>query len=364
MKVVHIVENYSILSGGVRTVVRNLHLELLANMHNSIVMTPFYEERDENVVEIPIKRFNPWMYSKKIKPILEQINRESKIDVIHIHGVWMHPQYFASKFALKHNIPFVVSFHGMYEPWLWKKGYWKKTVYTKLLTNRLFCKASVIHSITNSETTDLKRRFKKATVVEIPNLINTKIVTKTGLKKESSDYILFLGRLDPIKGINLLIDAFALLKDKYEVKLKIAGPINQYQQELEKQVETLEISDRVEFLGVVKGVEKQILFENAQVFIAPSFSEVIGMVNLEAALFGTVVITSHTTGLSKDWCTNGGFLINPNVTEIKESLETALDWDDQTRENKGNQLKEFVKKEYSWEHRYSDWEKLYNSIKR
>ncbi|WP_299127946.1 glycosyltransferase [uncultured Winogradskyella sp.] len=362
MRIIHIVEDYSITSGGIRTVVKSLHEQLLLHKYNSLVVTPFFEEKDEGIVAIPMKKKNPWVYSSKLDSILRKLHNESSIDVIHIHGVWMHPQYYASKFAYKNNISFVISFHGMYEPWLWKSGNLKKRLYSRFLTNKYFSKAKVIHSITNSETSNLSKTFKEADIIEIPNLIRFRNLKSVGSEKDKSNYILFLGRLDPIKGIDLLIDAFHRISKNDDLLLKIAGPINSYKEKLQNQVEQLSLENKVEFLGLVKGIEKQKLFENALALVAPSYSEVIGMVNLESALFGTVVITTHATGLSKDWSKNGGFLINPNIDEIAKALQKVLSWDNSTLKEKESQLKQFVRKNYSWEERFIDWENLYKHV--
>ena len=50
MTIIHILEDYSILSGGIRTVVRNLHLKLLSQNHNSIIVTPYFEDGDESLI--------------------------------------------------------------------------------------------------------------------------------------------------------------------------------------------------------------------------------------------------------------------------------------------------------------------------
>ena len=67
------------------------------------------------------------------------------------------------------------------------------------------------------------------------------------------------------------------------------------------------------------------LFKNAFVFVAPSHSEVIGMVNLEAAILQTPVITTFQTGLLKDWSKNGGFLIEPTENEILKRYPDVLE---------------------------------------
>ena len=96
--------------------------------------------------------------------------------------------------------------------------------------------------------------------------------------------------------------------------------------------------------------------------MAPSHSEVVGMVNLEAAIFKTPVITTFQTGLKNEWSNNGGILVNPNVKEIEFALHTALNWTLEERNKNGEKLRDFVLKEYSWQYRFNDWIKLYKSM--
>lgn len=361
MKIIHVLEDYSFLSGGIRTVVRNLHHQLSNHNHESYIVTPYYEKRDknDNLIVFQVKKNHFWTYSNHFKLLLEDIYQDSKIDVIHIHGVWMFPQYYAAKFALKKKIPFVISFHGMYEPWLWTRGYYKKLIYSKLMTNAVFKKASAMHSITKFETKDLQTRFKNTRIIEIPNLINVSQTKPKNTKYNKSNYILFLGRLDPKKGINLLIDAYVNLNQKEKYSLKIAGPLNDYQKVLKQQVKQLSLDNKVEFLGPVDGEAKQKLFEEALVFVSPSFSEVIGMVNLEAALSKTIVITTHQTGIDEAWSSSGGYLINPEAEEIKRCLELVLSMRTKDRQAKEIQLRNFVLENYSWKNRYKYWENFY-----
>ena len=127
--------------------------------------------------------------------------------------------------------------------------------------------------------------------------------------------------------------------------------------------EELNIEERIEFLGLVKGDEKIKLIKNAISLVAPSFSEVVGMVNLEAAILKTVVITSRQTGINPKWNENGGLLINPNVIEVTTALEKVLSWSDNERIINGEKLYKFVKLNYSWSNRFQDWMKIYMTCK-
>jgi len=280
--------------------------------------------------------------------------------MFHIHGVWMYPQLVAARFCEKHKIPFLLSCHGMYEPWLWSKGKFKKKMYFNILANNYFSKATFIHAITPQEKVNLQNIFKRNKIVEIPNLIQNFTSVNHSKPKIDDKYILYLGRLDEKKGIDILLESISNLKN-FNLSLKIAGSSNDYKIYLEKLVVKLGLEKKVEFLGLVKGKEKLDYIRNAFVLVAPSHSEVIGMVNLEAAVLKTPVITTYQTGLNSEWNTNGGRLVNPNVLELEKVLEEIQSWTFKQRNINGEKLSSFVIKKYSWEKRFNDWLKLYKN---
>lgn len=358
INIIHILEDFSFLSGGLRTTVKNLHVRLNENNIQSTIVTTRKEKKDDVVL---VKGGGlPWRFSINLMTKLSELKAQEKIDVIHIHGVWMYPQYAAAKFAINNNIPFLISCHGMYEPWLWLKGGARKKTYFKHVVKDVFSKSNYIHAITQPEAKELKKLFSSTKIKVIPNLIDShqKLDEKSNFNEK---YILYLGRIDEKKGIDLLIRAFGTIQEK-GFRLKIAGNDNNYKDVLDKLVKRLNLQTKVDFLGLVIGEEKELLFKNAFVFIAPSHSEVIGMVNLESAILGTPVITTFQTGLKKEWADNGGILISPTIQEIKNALETAINWSDDERNKRGNLLSKFVKKEYSWDYRLKDWIHLYKKL--
>lgn len=360
MKILHILEDYSIHSGGIRTVVKELN-ERLNNIGVKSYILSSKKEDGDNIYLVETNK--PWLFSNKWKSTLLEIHNEHKINIIHIHGVWLYPQFIAAKFAFKNNIPFILTPHGMFEPWIWNKGTLKKRLYFNFVTKNVFSKAKKIHGITNDEISNLKKLFKSSDFIEIPNLIdsiqfqNNDDLTFTNKLK----YFFYLGRLDSKKGIDILIRAFSKLENN-EFMLKIAGPFNDYKIFLDNLVGQLGLNDKVEFLGLVRGEEKVKLYREAFVFIAPSHSEVVGMVNLEAAINKTPVITTYQTGLDRRWNNEGGILINPREEEILNSLNNVLKWSLNDRLNNGKRLYDFVVNNYSWSNRIKDWQKLYDEI--
>ena len=356
MKILHVVEDYTLESGGLRTVIKDLNTSLNAAGVGSFVIAS-KKEVEDNIFTVATEK--PWLYTKEWQKEFKELHTLHQFNVVHIHGVWMYPQYKAAQFCIQNNIPFILSCHGMYEPWLWKKGTFKKKIYFKLVVKNVFKKAKFIHAITPQEAVNLSALFTKSKIIEIPNLINLPKTSIASKVKESS-YILYLGRLDQKKGIDLLIHAFSKVHTN-SVQLLIAGATNDYKCKLDELVEKLGLSSKVRFLGMVTGAKKQSLISNALVLVAPSYSEVIGMVNLEAAILKTPVITTYQTGLNKEWNANGGQLINPNINELIVALEHVLSWSVQEREENGQKLYQFVRSNYSWTGKFKDWLALYES---
>lgn len=354
----HILEDYSTLSGGLRTVVADLDLWLTQESLVSKIITTKAEASDSVLVT---KRELPkgvWCYSRELKSMLSQVNS----GIFHIHGIWMYPQYIASKIAFEKDIPYIITPHGMLEPWLWSKGRVKKELYFNFLLKKYFLNANILHAITHDEKENLFALSGHKNIEVIPNSISyTEIESYQIERNPVEKYILFLGRLHPKKGIDLLINAFATLNAK-DIKLKIAGPINEYKIELEQLINSLNITHQVEFVGMVSGREKYQLYKDAWVMVTPSFSEVVGMVNLEAGILETPVITTYQTGLYKEWNENGGVLINPDVEEVKRALSASLEWSESERDERGRKLKQFIVENYSWEINIHKWLELYNGL--
>jgi glycosyltransferase involved in cell wall biosynthesis len=273
----------------------------------------------------------------------------------------MHTQYRPSKFAVKNNIPYITTPHGMLQPWYLLNKRLKKKLYLELLLKNILMKSSILHAITPFEKESLYQLTKHKNIVEIPNFIHHLGIPKNLIYQPEDEYLLNLGRIHSGKGLDILLEAFTKIDNK-KIKLKIVGAENDYSSILKAMIAKLNIAYRIEFVGSVYGLDKYKLFANAKAFIAPSYSEVIGMVNLEAAACKTPVITTYNTGISPEWNNNGGIMINPNVTELVKAINTITSCNDAERNQRGSMLSDFVIKNYSWEEKGHLWNDLYNSL--
>lgn len=314
-----------------------------------------------------------WRFPRRMKAFLDTLGG-SPGTVFHLHGVWMAPQWLAARAARRQGIPAVLSPHNMLAPPLWRHGRlrrFKKLAYWRTMASPAFGKLSLIHACTATEKEHLSRLFPGQRIEVIPNALDLAEVDKflTGLEKMStpatSRYILFLGRLHPIKGIDLLIQAFAASAPGSGMNLVIAGPpsVPEYAAKLRSLVRSLGIENKVIFWGPAFGEQKWRLYRDAWAFCAPSHTEVGGMVNLEAAAAATPVITTHATGLD-GWEEGGGILVNPEVHELVRALREVYAWDERERGQRGQKLRGLVKSCHSWESVGPRWLDLYTGLVR
>jgi glycosyltransferase involved in cell wall biosynthesis len=198
----------------------------------------------------------------------------------------------------------------------------------------------------------------------IPNAIDLDEYPGEGLgREERQRLILFLGRVEPKKGVDILLRAFAMANLSRDWRVAIIGPVwsPAYQEELERIVAENGLGDRVSFLGPVFGEEKRSWLRRAWIMVAPSHSEVVGLVNLEAAALQTPSITTHETGLF-DWESGGGLLIHPEVDQLCFALERVCAWSESERAERGMASRRLVSERYSWNAVLPKWISLYESL--
>lgn len=355
----NIIEDASLEAGGQRTATVNLHNYINESLQfNSTILTNKKEDSDLFTEILPSK-IGLWEYSPKLKKYL--IENISNANLVHIHGAWMYTQYISSKISIKNKMPYVITLHGMTTPYYLNQKQFKKKIYVDLILKKILKEANVIHAITRFEKEAIFKLTKHKNIVEIPNFIFSSKIPNLSTYNPNEEYLLFLSRIHPGKGLDILIRAMSKIQDK-NIKLKIVGTENAYSEILKKEIATFGLENRVQFLGSVFGNEKFTLFANAKAFVLPSYSEAIGMVNLEAAICNTPVITTFATGLHQDWNLNGGILINPKVEELTTAINNAVAWDERERNDRGIALSEFTTNNYSWEKKGHLWFDLYNQL--
>jgi glycosyltransferase involved in cell wall biosynthesis len=219
-----------------------------------------------------------------------------------------------------------------------------------------------VHAITPLERDHLGRLLPGCKIVVIPNAIDLDPARLDSIQ-EREHIILFLGRIEPKKGVDILINAFAQARLGSDWSLEVVGPSwsEVYMQFLHRLVEEYGLTGQVHFRGPLFGAAKQKLLDSAWLMVAPSHSEVVGLVNLEAGSHWLPSITTHQTGLA-DWMEGGGVLINPDIVELAQALVVASSWSADEQRARGCASRQLIERRYSWAAVTPMWQTLYSDL--
>jgi glycosyltransferase involved in cell wall biosynthesis len=367
MRVLHVTERHDFSSGGLTTALNSLMIGMLDIGHQMAVFSVGARPLiPKGVLSYGCEvkgagRF--WMWSLGLRGRLQAAVHHFRPQVIHTHGCWMAAQLFALQLARKLDIPTVASFHNFLDPQLRLEPFnkLKKTAYWNLMGRGVFEHANLHHAITMKEVAHIREYLPRARVIIIPHLLQD-LPASAPIANEAAprNKIVFLGRIARVKGLEQLIDGFALSGLAREWDLVIAGPIqdNEFYRLLLKKAVQLCVAKRISFIGPVAGEQKWTLLRNAWIVCAPSHTEALGMVNLEAALCGTPSVTTPNSGLS-EWHRNGGLLCEPTADGVAAALTKVASWSEDERAHRGSSLRKYVTAEFAGDSVRAKWAETY-----
>ena len=205
------------------------------------------------------------------------------------------------------NVPYIVQAHGSVMPFYQKT--WLKKLFDKLWGNNILKDASKVIALTETELEQYKKMGVREDKIEIiPNGINLSnyqnLPEKGEFKKkygidEDEKIILYLGRINKIKGIDMLIEAFSdISNDLKKIKLVIVGPDDGFLKYLKEMSIDLELSDRVLFTGPLYKENKLEAYRDAYVYVLPSVYEAFPNTVIESCACRTPVIITESCGIS------------------------------------------------------------------
>jgi glycosyltransferase involved in cell wall biosynthesis len=161
-------------------------------------------------------------------------------------------------------------------------------------------------------------------------------------------YILYVGRLNKIKGVDLLLKAFRKIKANHtNLQLLIAGPDDGMLRELTEFVMENELEESVSFLGFVTQAQKINLIKSALFLVVPSIQDAMPLVILEAGILGIPVLITNRVGFPDLQFIDGGVEVDASVSGLEYGLDKLLEDPEELR-RKGVSLKEHIKKNYLW----------------
>jgi glycosyltransferase involved in cell wall biosynthesis len=228
--------------------------------------------------------------------------RIQQSDIVHIHEFRSMLTVWAASAARRHDIPYVLSPHGGIRR-LGKA--WSKAVFDRLAGRRILRDASAVAAVSDLERKEcLEFGVERTKIFDLPNpapdVREHNVVPGLFRKKwriEEERIVLFLGRLNRIKGADLLLHALKKLETNVSIKIVIAGADDGQEAELRRQIQQTGIASKVILAGFLDGAEKASALADADLLVVPSRSEIFSMAAVEALSAGVPVLLSSACGL-------------------------------------------------------------------
>lgn len=262
-------------------------------------------------------------------------------DAVIIEGTWQYHAYATWRALRGSGIPYFLYTHGMLDPWF-KRTYplkhLKKWTYWPWADYRVLRDAKAVLFTTEQERLLARQSFWLYQANEVVTGFGTSIPPADAERQrqaflqrfphlQGQRILLFLSRIHPKKGVDLLIEAFAavVISDP-RLQLVIAGPDQVgWQAALQKRAAKLGIAERITWPGMISGEIKWGAFRCAELFCLPSHQENFGIVVAEALACGLPVAIAEPVNISTEVAAAGAGLVHPDtVAGTKEALRQWL----------------------------------------
>lgn len=365
MRITHVISGINPVLGGTATsLIALARAQRQVGLHVAIVSTftgiqddTAHSLRADGVEVIEIgPAHGPTQWHPAIRPTLRE--EISGSNIVHIHGMWEEIQHRAAVICRAMGVPYIMMPHGMLDPWSLSKSKWKKKLYLALRLRRDLNDAVAIHF-----TAGIERDLVAPLGLRSPAIIESNTVDLTefqhlpprgGFRRrhpqlaDDRQLVLFLSRVHPKKGLDLLVPAFARGAPT-EAILVIAGPDSHdgYVSEVAEMARRAGVADRVLFTGMLRGIERIEAMVDADLFALPSYQENFGVVVIEALAARCPVLISDQVNIHPEISAGGVGAVVP--TKIEPLAAALRQWltDEALRAAAASRAPAFVLERYN-----------------
>ncbi|MEP6391043.1 MAG: glycosyltransferase [Halioglobus sp.] len=254
-------------------------------------------------------------------------------DLVHIHGLFSYVNGLASRIAQRKNIPYVVTPHGMASRYGMRHKAFLKNLSFNLIERTLLTRSAAIHFTSKIESEEFGDLGIAVNQFRIPLAVKPLVRGSEERFFEKypslidSEIIYFLGRIDPIKNIELLISGFLLTaQTRARSRLVISGAgKKEYVIRLKKMLKQSNLDGKVVWTGHLNAQEKEDALSVADVLVMPSKSESFGLSVVEALSVGVPCVLTTGVALSDEIDDAAvGVKVEPNPASVSEGISRGL----------------------------------------
>ncbi len=362
MKIVLISGTNSRMSGGLFYSVKNLGKSLISHCGQEVTYV-CHDDRYSDEDRVTWSGLPLAIYHRVKFPLLErlgysndihQILEHEKPDIIDVQSTWMYYSYAALKYKRKHpNTKIVITPRGTLDRLSKSSMSLQKKISYWLYEKENFENADCFRALCKPEAVSMRVFGITVPIAEIPNgfTLPNKFANVAKFGKKT---ILFVGRINPQKGLKEMIEGVAMLRDKRpelleEWTFKIVGwDQNGYIGVLQDLCGKLKFKDKILFLGQKYGIEKERELMDAQAFILTSFSEGMPMSVLEAWAYKLPIVMTDGCNLTDGFDEGAALRVETTPESICEGLINFFSMPTEERVKMGENGRHLVTRKYQW----------------
>jgi glycosyltransferase involved in cell wall biosynthesis len=374
LKILQIVPSISLVYGGPSQMVLGLSSALASQgVEVTVLTTDSNGDAGQLPLDVPLDKpveqdgyqvryfhcspFRRYKFSLNLLRWLWQ--NASEFDLAHIHALFSPVSTAAAAIARHKNLPYILRPLGTLDPADLRKKRQLKQIYAALLERPNLAGAAGIH-FTSTQEAKISERFGTHTSdLVIPLGVRRLAMPAKGQARTAlgippdQPLVLFMSRIDPKKGLNLLIPALEkLLAQKLNFHFVLAGTNPQdpdYENQVIEQVKASSLSPLTTITGFVTGELKAALLQEADLFVLPSYYENFGIAVAEAMVAGTPVVISDQVHIWEEVKgAEAGWISSCEENALTQVLQEALH-DAGERQRRGKNAQNYALRNYSWD---------------
>ena len=353
MRILQTISSMGINNGGPSTCTLNLVKGLKINGVDADVLTFDINTPNDKLIfeDSFMKIVKPSLYPRYgySKEFRLWLIANAIYDLYHANALWQYSSHATIKYAFKNEKPIILSPHGMLYPEGLKKSKWIKKLSFLLYQQEDLNRVTAFHATSIQELRYIRDFGLDQPIALIPNAIDPEALGSPNFSiKKGKKKIGFMGRLVPIKNLEILLKAWAKAcsgTDDAELVL-IGDAQDEYKSSLIRLAEELKITN-ISFIGFVTGTQKLTVLEGLNYLILPSKSENFGMVVTEALFKGIPVIASKGTPWEELNTYNCGWWVDADINSLSGTIIRAITLAENDRIEMGKRGNQLVLDKYS-----------------
>lgn len=279
-----------------------------------------------------------------MKSALEQLNP----DVVDVQGLWTWSSRLSLDYWRRYGKAYIITPRGMLDPWARRNSAWKKRLFSFYAESAHLRNVYCLRATAGMEAEHFRNMGLHAPIAIVPNAISVPELLPRPYKE--SRQVLFLSRIHPKKGIDILLNAWSKLEERHPGWVLVIAGIdeNGHEAELKSLAKRLNLK-RVSFPGPVHGAAKDALYRQSDLFVLPTYTENFGLVVAEALAQEVPVITTKNapwSGLKDNQC---GWWISLDQDKLVATMKNAMTLPREELWSMGVRGRTWIKKDFSHE---------------